>query len=168
MAVLAVVTISVRQAELGTPADANDVVTLLNTYANDVAGGGEPLSADVRQRLIPALIAHPTTLVLLAYSGATAVGIAVCFIGFSTFHAKPLLNVHDLAVHPAHRGKGLGRALLAEAEAQARQRGCCKLTLEVQDNNNRARVLYARFGFTEVVVNNAAFTRFMAKPLPST
>jgi ribosomal protein S18 acetylase RimI-like enzyme len=103
--------------------------------------------------------------VLLAHSGATAVGIAVCFLGFSTFHAQRLLNVHDLAVSPGFRGRGIGRALLTEAESQARKRGCCKLTLEVQDNNGNARHLYAGFGFEDLVVNHSAFTRFMTKPL---
>jgi GNAT superfamily N-acetyltransferase len=165
MAVPAESPIFIRLADLQNPTDASDVVSLLNTYANDVAGGGESLSADIQTRLIPALIAHPATLVLLAHSATTAVGIAVCFFGFSTFNAKPLLNVHDLAVNPGFRGKGIGRALLTEAEQQARKRGCCKLTLEVQDNNRTARSLYCGFGFEDLVVNDAAFTRFMTKPL---
>jgi ribosomal protein S18 acetylase RimI-like enzyme len=38
------------------------------------------------------------------------------------------------------------------------------LTLEVLDDNARARELYRRFGFDDVVVGESA-TRFLAKPL---
>ena len=105
-------------------------------------------------------------MVLLAFDGDEPVGIATCFFGFSTFAARPLLNVHDLAVVPARRGDGIGRALLAEAEARARAAGCCKLTLEVQDDNHRARAVYARFGFTDYVLGGESVpTRFLTKAL---
>jgi len=76
-------------------------------------------------------------------------GVAVCFIGYSTFAARPLLNLHDLAVVPNARGAGVGRALLAAVEAQARARGCVKLTLEVREDNARARRLYQHVGFAD-------------------
>ena len=120
---------------------------------------------DVRERLVPALRDHPTALVLLAYADEEPAGIAVCFFGLSTFKARPLLNIHDLAVVPQYRGMGVGRALLQAAEDHARGKGCCKLTLEVQDDNARARALYRSFGFEDFVVGNSAATRFLAKPL---
>jgi GNAT superfamily N-acetyltransferase len=156
--------VTVREADFADARDAAAIVALLDMYASDSIGGGEPLAAAVRARLVPELERHPTTLVLLAFAGAEPVGIAVCFFGFSTFAARPLLNVHDLAVVPGRRGTGVGRALLAAVEEQARRRGCCKLTLEVQDANARARALYAAFGFEDFVVAGSA-TRFLAKPL---
>ncbi len=128
-------------------------------------GGGEPLSPTVRGRLVPALRDHPTALVLLAIEQAHPVGVAVCFLGFSTFQAQPLLNIHDLAVLPEWRSKGVGRALLRAAEHRARQRGCCKLTLEVQDSNDPALRLYESFGFSNFVIGDSGPTRFLAKPL---
>src|SRR5688572_14329373 len=89
------------------------------------------------------------------------VGVAVCFFGFSTFNARPLLNIHDLAVLPQYRGLGAGRALLQAAEEHARREGCCKLTLEVQEDNTRARALYRRFGFADSAVGASAPTRFL-------
>ena len=124
-----------------------------------------PLSADVRARLLPGLRAHPTTLVLLAFDGSRPTGLAIGFYGFSSFVARPLLNIHDLAVIPAERGNGVGRALLSAAEAAARAYGCCKLTLEVQDDNLPARTLYERFGFRDVKYGDSGPTRFLAKPL---
>ena len=157
--------IEIRDADLADPADAASVEALVDAYARDPMGGGAPLPADVRARLVPGLRAHPTTLVLVAHADGRAVGIAVCFFGFSTFRARPLLNVHDLAVLPDARGRGVGRALLAAAEARARARGCCKLTLEVLEENHRARAVYARAGFADVASGSSASTRFLAKPL---
>lgn len=154
----------ITAADFDDPAHGAAIVAVLDSYASDPVGGGEPLSDGVRAALVPGLARQPHALVLLAFEGATAVGIAVCFFGFSTFRAKPLLNVHDLAVVPARRGRGIGRALLAAAEERARAAGCCKLTLEVQDGNARARAVYERFGFTDVAVAGS-ITRFLEKRL---
>jgi GNAT superfamily N-acetyltransferase len=157
--------LQIRKADFADSRDAAAVVTVVNSYAVDPVGGGQPLPPDVRERLIPALRGHPTTLVLLAFAGDEPAGIAVCFFGLSTFKARPLLNIHDLAVVPKHRGMGVGRALLQAAEEHARRAGCCKLTLEVQDDNSRARGLYQSFGFEDFVVGASKPTRFLAKPL---
>jgi GNAT superfamily N-acetyltransferase len=156
----------VRAADLADPADAAAIVMLVDAYASDPIGGGRPLPGDVAGRLVEGLRAHPTTLVLLACDDGRPVGVAVCFFGFSTFAARPLLNVHDLAVLPAHRGRGIGRALLAAAEEHARARGCCKMTLEVLEQNRRARAVYASVGFADVASGSPVVTRFVAKPLP--
>mgnify|MGYP000614993650 CR=1 FL=1 len=75
------------------------------------------------------------------------VGLINCVEGFSTFAGRPLLNVHDIVVHEDFRRQGIARALLAHVEAMARQRGCCKLTLEVLEGNHGARRAYLDFGF---------------------
>jgi GNAT superfamily N-acetyltransferase len=157
--------LTIRQADLHDPADCSGLVDVLNSYASDPVGGGEPLSPDVRSRLPVGLRNHPTTLVLLALMSDRPVGVAICFLGFSTFKARPLLNVHDLAVIPQWRGRGIGRALLAAAETEAVRKGCCRLTLEVQDDNGRARGLYERVGFADFVVGASGPTRFLCKPL---
>lgn len=157
--------IVVRPARLEEPADAAGVVAVLDSYASDPVGGAEPLSERVRAELVPALRDFPTALILLAFADQRPVGLANCFLGFSTFRAQPLLNVHDLAVVPDCRGQGVGRKLLAEAERQAVARGCCKLTLEVQDDNLRARGLYESFGFADFVLGDSAPTRFLTKVL---
>ncbi len=157
--------IDIRPADFNDPVHREAVVSVIDSYARDPIGGGAPLAAQVRQRLVPALAEHPTALVLLAFCDGRAAGVAVCFFGLSTFQARPLLNVHDLAVVPEFRGQGVGFALLDAVEAAARRRGCCKLTLEVQDDNRRARELYSRFGFNDFVIGNSGPTRFLSKPL---
>jgi ribosomal protein S18 acetylase RimI-like enzyme len=158
--------VTTRRANLADPADAAAVLRLIDAYASDPRGGGKPLPPAVRERLVPGLAAHPTACVWLAFEGAAAVGVCVGFIGYSTFRARPLLNIHDLAVLPGQRGRGVGHALLAAAESHARAAGCCKLTLEVQEDNLPARRLYARFGFDDVRYGDSAPTRFLGKTLP--
>jgi ribosomal protein S18 acetylase RimI-like enzyme len=100
-------------------------------------------------------------MVLFGCLGDRVVGVAVCFWGFSTFGGAPTVNLHDFSVLPEVQGKGVGTALLVELERRARQRGCCKMTLEVHDSNQAAKRLYARFGFEGWKPG----TFFVAKPL---
>jgi len=143
--------LEIVEADLNRAADAQDVVALTAAYARDPMGYGKPLPSEVLDRLIPGLRDHPTTLIFLAYLDRKAVGFATCFRGFSTFQALPLVNISDLAVLPEYRGQGVGRALLAAIEQKARDLGCCRLTLEVQENNGRARHVYERAGYSQAV-----------------
>lgn len=62
-------------------------------------------------------------------------------------------RLYSLVVAPGARGLGLGRALLARAERQARARACVVMRLEVREDNLAARRLYEASGF-EVVGRN--------------
>lgn len=135
------------QADLENSDHQSAILFLVDAYSRDPMGDGAPLAPDVRERLIPGLRQHPTTLIFLAYDANVAVGVAVCFLGFSTFAAKPLVNLHDVAILPTHRGRGIGRGLLAAVETRARELGCCKLTLEVLDKNDQALRTYTAAGF---------------------
>ena len=140
-------TIAIREADLADSAEGAGLVEVLDSYAREPGGQNAPLPADVRARLIPGLRAHPTALPLLAVSGTRIVGAAVCVWGYSTFAARPLLNIHDFVVLPEFRGQGIGRQLLDDVERRARERGCCKLTLEVHESNEGAKRLYREVGF---------------------
>jgi ribosomal protein S18 acetylase RimI-like enzyme len=158
--------IEIREADFDDASHCRGLLDVLDSYAAEPSGGGVPLSSEVRQRLIPALRAQPLALVLLAFVDGAPVGIASCFFGFSTFYAKPLLNVHDLAVLPAHRGRGVGRALLAAVEEHALARDCCKLTLEVREDNHGARALYHAHGFRDFDLAGKTYpTLFLSKAL---
>jgi len=138
--------LTIALADYAEPRDAADLVALLDAYARDPMGGGEPLRDDVKARLASELAGNPQAFSLLARLDDRAVGLANCFMGYSTFAAAPLVNIHDLAVLPETRGHGVGKALLAAVEAEALKRGACKITLEVL-SGNPARHLYAREGF---------------------
>jgi ribosomal protein S18 acetylase RimI-like enzyme len=92
---------------------------------------------------------------VLAFDGATPVGLVNCIEGFSTFACKPLVNVHDVAVVASHRGQRVGEQMLALAEQIAIQRGACKLTLEVLNGNLSALKLYERIGFAHYQLDPA-------------
>jgi len=154
------------EADLSLPEHQGAVVALTAAYALDPMGQGAPLSDAVLRRLVPELQRHPTTVILLAYAEGRAIGLATCFVGFSTFAAQPLLNVHDLAVLPEFRGVGIGRRLLAAVDDKARALGCCKVTLEVQEKNARARRTYEVAGFLQAnCENEAGGSLFYAKGL---
>lgn len=123
------------------------IIALLDMYCRDELGDAKPLSDEAREGLMPGLQRHGGARVYLAYEGQEPLGLAICFVGFSTFRGKPLVNIHDLAVSPESRGQGIGRKLLAAIEADARALGCCKVTLEVRTDNARAMGLYRSAGF---------------------
>ncbi len=150
--------VTIVRADLDNPRHQEAVVRLVDAYAQDPIGLGRGLPESVRAALIPGLRRHPTTLIFLAISAEGPVGIAVCFLGFSTFAARPLLNVHDLAVLPAYRRQGVGRRLLEHVERKARALGCCKLTLEVKEDNSRAQDLYQKMGFDGIHAGGAGST----------
>lgn len=158
--------IRIVEADLTLSEHREAVLAMVDAYSMDAMGGGKPLDPDVRARLIPGLQRHPTTLIFLAFNGEQPVGVAVCFIGFSTFAAKPLINIHDCMVLPAFRGKRVGRRLLEAVEVKARDLGCCKLTLEVMDKNDRALRAYEAAGFVRYSLQEDAGTAiFLTKPL---
>ena len=134
-------------ADYANKQQARAVVDLLDNYANDPMGGGEPLDAKVRESLAGKLANFPGAFSVLGTLDSEYVALANCFTGFSTFAAKPLINIHDLAVVASARGQGLSQKLLAFVEAEANKRGCCKVTLEVLAGNSAARSAYEKFGF---------------------
>ena len=139
--------LEIREADLGDAADAEAVVGIIDSYARGPGGQNAPLTERARANLARGLRDHPAAFVLLAVAGGEPCGVAVCVWGFSTFAGLPSLNVHDLAVLPDRRSQGIGGRLLAEVADRARERGACKVTLEVHDTNEGAKRLYERSGF---------------------
>lgn len=152
------------RADYANPVHAAALVMLLDAYARDSAGGGQGLSDFARAQLVSALAARPQAYSVLAFDGDRPVGLVNCIEGFSTFACRPLVNVHDVAVLASHRGQGIARRMLAEAEAIARERGAVKLTLEVLSGNHSAMRLYERIGFAGYQLDPAMGTaRFLQK-----
>jgi ribosomal protein S18 acetylase RimI-like enzyme len=143
------------------------LLRLLDEYARHPHGGGRGLSQTCRRTLIPGLRQRSDFIGLLAFMGDDAVGLLNGFEGFSTFNARPLLNIHDLMVSGPYRQRGIGQLLLAGAERIARERGYCKLTLEVLEHNQQARKAYCTFGFHGYALDpQLGQALFWEKPLP--
>ena len=139
--------IEILKADYRNPYHAREIVRMLNAYAADLSGGASKLCAATLANLPAELAKLPHAFSLLAYKGGTAVGLANCFEGFSTFACRPLVNVHDMAVLPEFRGRGISQLLLQKIEQLAREKNCCKITLEVLEGNDAAKAAYLKFGF---------------------
>ena len=141
-------TLHIRTADYGSPDDRQDILYLLNIYARDPMGLDGELPKKVKSRLFEEWKKVPTAFSMLAYLEGEAVGLVNAFYGFSTFKAAPLVNIHDIVVLERVRGRNIGYQLLEAVQAKALENGCCKITLEVRDDNP-ARRLYERFGFSD-------------------
>jgi ribosomal protein S18 acetylase RimI-like enzyme len=148
--------ITVRRVDYDNAADRAAVCALLDMYAQDPIGGGMPLAASALARLCNDLAARPYAFSFLAWQSGAAVGLANCFEAYSTFKALPLVNIHDIAVAPGERARGVGQALMRAVETEARARDACKITLEVLSGNAVALKSYLRFGFAAYQLDPAA------------
>ena len=138
---------NVKLADYRAPKDRAAIEMLMANYALDPMGGGEALPDEVLSGLCDALATLANAATILIYNGESPVALATAMQAVSTFKCKPLLNIHDVIVLPEYRGRGLAQRLMQEIEALARQRGCCKLTLEVLQGNKVAQAVYQRCGF---------------------
>jgi ribosomal protein S18 acetylase RimI-like enzyme len=126
-----------------------NMLVMLDLYMHDPMGGEKALSPELAQKNIDGLKRQSNYLFFIAkYKGELA-GVANCFVGFSTFKGQQLLNVHDFAVSPACRRKGVGDALMATIIAYSKDHDYCKVTLEVRKDNPKAQSLYRKVGFIE-------------------
>jgi len=76
-------------ADFSNPVHASAVVYLLNEYAKDDMGGGEPLSASTQANLVKEMAKRPAIHVVLAFVSGKPAGLINCIEGFSTFACKP-------------------------------------------------------------------------------
>ena len=139
--------LEVKAVNYQDPVDAKLLVELLNGYACDPLGGETPLRDDVQADLAKRLENVPGAYSFIAFLNGEAVGLLNAFTGFSTFNAAPLINIHDVYVKSEARGQGAVDGLFAAIEDVAKALGCCKITLEVLENNPAAHKAYNRLGF---------------------
>ena len=88
----------------------------------------------------PAVFGH------VAEVGGEVVGCALWFLNFSTWRGVHGVYLEDLYVRPAHRGAGLGRALLAALAAECTERGYARLEWSVLDWNAPSIAFYRSLG----------------------
>jgi len=153
-----VASLRVVRADYANALHAQALLSLLDAYARDPMGGGEPLSAFALANLVPSLAARSQAFSVMAFAGESdtePVGLVNCIEGFSTFACRPLVNVHDVVVLPAWRGQRVAQQMLSLVEALALERGACKLTLEVLSGNAGAIRLYERVGFAKYQLDPA-------------
>ena len=125
------------------------VIALIDAYIQDEMGDGIPLSEQEQTDLVEGLKNHPKALVFLAETQGVFTGLLTAFENFSTFTARPMMNIHDVMVLKEYRKKGIGRSLMNAVIEEAEKRNCSRITLEVRKDNLPAQNLYHDLGFYE-------------------
>ena len=135
---------TLRPAE---PEDAAAIVGLITELAQ--FEHLEHLVKVTAQTLHPQLFGpKPAAEAVVAEVAGGVVAFALFFSNFSTFLGKPGLYLEDLYVQPAHRGSGIGGALLRHLAALAVQRDCGRFEWSVLDWNAHAIGFYESMGAT--------------------
>ena len=128
-----------------TAADVHDLLRLIRELA--VYEKLEHMAAGTPAMLEDALFgARPSCEALVALRGGRSVGFALFFTTFSTFLCKPGLYLEDLFVEPAHRGAGIGKALLGRLAGLAIERNCGRFEWRVLDWNEPSIKFYESLG----------------------
>ena len=127
------------------PSDVGSVVELVHELA-DYERAAESCTL-IEPQLEAALFgAAPSLFGHVAVVDHEVVGCSLWFLNFSTWHGVHGIYLEDLIVRSAHRGKGLGRALLVELARECARRGYARLEWSVLDWNEPAIGFYRSIG----------------------
>jgi GNAT superfamily N-acetyltransferase len=142
------VPLTIRDAR---PADSEEIAALLGEL-------GYPATAQaVHSRLERLGIVGDR--VVVAASGEEVVGLAHLQVTPTIEHDRPAAKIGALVVTEAHRGGGIGRALVEALDAEARARGCALLFLTTNARRTDAHEFYKRVGLEET---GKRFTKLLA------
>jgi GNAT superfamily N-acetyltransferase len=134
-----------------TAADVPDILRLVHDLAEyeREPDAVEATEADFVAALFPEE-GTPTAACHVAVGGEgeerRVVGIALWFLTFSTWTGKNGIHLEDLYVEPAHRGSGLGKALLLTLADECRARGYRRLEWTVLRWNTPSIEFYESLG----------------------
>ena len=96
----------------------------------------------------------PDVVVLVAESGGSVVGYT--YAGLEPYDYMALRGpagaLYDIVVDPAHRGLGIGRALLDATLAALKERGAPRVVLSTAQRNEAAQRLFERAGFRRTMI----------------
>lgn len=151
--------VAIRLATLADRPFLNALAARLADFPVPPWRSAEEVAAADRMALNAALDSPaPGTSLFIAETDGEPAGCLLMWTMEDYFSKRTHAHVSVIAVTRAAEGRGVGRALMAHAEAWARERGHSRLTLSVFEGNRRAQALYARAGYeTEI--------RRMVKPL---
>jgi GNAT superfamily N-acetyltransferase len=100
-----------------------------------------------RDLLHTALFGHsPAVFAHVAEEEGRIVGMAIWFLNFSTWTGRHGIYLEDFYVRPEERGRGIGRALLAELAAIAHHSGYSRVEWAVLNWNETALRFYRSIG----------------------
>ena len=121
------------------------------------------LSDDGISRAIDGVLREPSLgRILVATLAGTQVGFAALSFMWTYEHGGRAAWLEELYVEPAHRGGGIGQALLQAVYRVAAECGAVALDLEVEASHHRVEQLYAREGFARL--DRTRWSRPLAEP----
>ena len=131
------------QVRLAGTEDARDVARLIAGF-RDYYGEQLPDDETIRT-VVERLLKDSRTEILLA--GEPPCGIAQLRFRLSVWTGSDDAWLEDVFVEPEHRRAGVGRELMAASLERARERGCARVQLDVNERNEAALALYRSLGF---------------------
>jgi ribosomal protein S18 acetylase RimI-like enzyme len=99
-------------------------------------------------------LGNPDIVVLVAEDGGEVLGYTFAGVeGYDYMSLRgPAGVLYDIVVDPAHRGRGVGRALLDATLAELKTRGAPRVVLSTAERNEPAQRLFARAGFRRTMI----------------
>ena len=129
------------------PAEAGIVASLIREFGQ-WWGGSPPPEEEIRASVERIMDGTDGEFLLGAAEDAgPATGVAQIRFRWSVWKTADDCWLEDLFVREAARRSGLGRALVEACLARARERGCRRIELDVNEENAPARALYEACGF---------------------
>lgn len=126
------------------PIDAAAIAHLLHAF-NSEFDTPSPGVAVLAKRLVT-LLDEPSTFAILG--GAPASGVALVTLRSNVWSDGPVALLDEMYVEPAHRGSGLGSAILEHMIATCRELGVAEIEINVDESDTDAMRFYERHGFT--------------------
>ena len=149
--------ITVRDAA---PADLDALLRLLRQL-------DPPEEAPTRAETLAALAAvarQPGMRLVVAVADGAVVGaLMMAVLPNLSHHAQPWCQMENLVVDEAHRGRGIGRALMDWCEQEARAAGCYKLQFQSRNHRRVSHRFYRRLGYQALTVG---FRRYLTGTPP--
>ena len=138
-------TVSIREAR-----DA-DLPAVLALYAQPGMDDGQVLTHDEARAIWQQFARYPNYRLFVAEdTGGEIVATYALLVMHNLAHrGTPSAIAEDVVVSPTHQGRGIGRALMAHALAQAREAGCYKLALSSNAKRESAHAFYRSLGFQQ-------------------
>ncbi len=124
------------------PGDAEGLATLIGQL-------GYPAAAEAVARRVERLRASEADRLVVAELDGALVGLAGLHISLSVEYDEPAAKLSAIVVDERHRRRGIGEALVAAMETEARRRGCRLIFLTTAESRETAHTFYQGIGFEE-------------------
>ena len=142
------------------PSDAAQLLSFLKAVGGEsdnlsFGADGVPFSAEQEERFLESLGSDSRSVMLLALDGETIVANG-CIEGYKNLRFRHRCNL-AISVRKPYWGNGIGSEMMRRLIAFAKESGAEVISLEVRSDNERAKALYRKFGFTRYGVYEKFF-----------